>query len=103
MQCVTIRVALNAPVSEEAEEEALHALLPPTVLHELSQSISTVPSVVVRAEYDVQLKCTPTTAFAQIAEWCFAFLNTTISLVNVFLRHKLGISLNFEPDRAFCE
>lgn len=52
MQCVTIRVALNAPVSEEAEdEEALHALLPPTVLHELSQSISTVPSAVVRAEY----------------------------------------------------
>lgn len=52
MQCVTIRVALNAPVSEEAEdEEALHALLPPTVLHELSQSISTLPSAVVRAEY----------------------------------------------------
>lgn len=49
---LTIWVALNAPGSEEAEDEeaALHTLLPPTVLHELSQSISTVTCVVVSGE-----------------------------------------------------
>lgn len=67
----TIWVALNAPGSEEAEdEEALHTLLAPAVLHELSKSISTVTSVgVALVGSKLQLENAPlpcTTAFAQI-------------------------------------